>query len=164
MLPWDLYERFGDRQMLAEQYPAMKQYVDYLTKRSENHIVSWHLGDWLEVGAGSVANRTPVPLTSTMAYFRCARIVSDTAKLLGIRRTLMRMRSWRDRFEMRSTRSSLMRRTTVCQGQSKRKCHGAAVRHRSDERRDAVFKEFLRNIHEDRKDHISSGLVGRCSY
>ena len=79
--PWWLYEFYGDRGILAESYPAMKAQFGYLSSIATNHIVRWGLGDWMEVGSVR-PKRTPVPLTSTCAYYWFACILRDTAALL----------------------------------------------------------------------------------
>ena len=79
--PWWLYEFYGDREILAESYPAMKAQFGYLRSLATNGIVRWGLGDWLEVGSVRPV-RTPVPLTSTCAYYWFAGILRDTATLL----------------------------------------------------------------------------------
>jgi alpha-L-rhamnosidase len=87
LLPWWHYLHCGDPQILAEGYDAMKRYVGYLETIAEDGIIRWGLGDWMEIG--SVNNtvgfptRTPVPLTSTLAYSAYCRILSETAKILG---------------------------------------------------------------------------------
>lgn len=80
--PWKIYNFFGDQRILEESYPAMKKYVDYLTTIAENHIVKWGLGDWLEPGTVRPV-KTPVPLTSTIAYYYYSNIISQAAQLLG---------------------------------------------------------------------------------
>lgn len=80
--PWWLYQWYGDRDILAESYPAMKAQFGYLRSIAPNHIVGWGLGDWMEVGSVR-PKRTPVPLTSTCAYYWFACILRDTATLLG---------------------------------------------------------------------------------
>jgi alpha-L-rhamnosidase len=80
--PWYLYQFYGDAGILAESYPAMQRQFGYLRSIAKNNIVEWGLGDWMEVGSVRPV-RTPVPLTSTCAYFYFADILSQTAALLG---------------------------------------------------------------------------------
>lgn len=82
-LPWRMYQFFNDKRILEESYPAMKKQVDFLTSISDSSIVSWGLGDWMEPGSARPV-KTPVSLTSTIAYFHYADIVSRTAGLLGL--------------------------------------------------------------------------------
>ncbi len=78
LIPWYLYEYYGDVRVLEEHYEGMKRYVDYLTTRAKDHIVSIGLGDWVPV-----KERTPVEHTSTAYYYVDAMIVSKAARLLG---------------------------------------------------------------------------------
>jgi alpha-L-rhamnosidase len=78
LIPWYLYQYSGDTRVLAEHYDRHKRYVDYLTSKAENHIVSIGLGDWVPA-----KSTTPEKVTSTGYYYRDALIVSKTASLLG---------------------------------------------------------------------------------
>ena len=77
-IPWQLYRYRGNRSVLAEHYQKMKRYVNYLSGKSKDGIVSIGLGDWLPA-----KTETPVDVTSTCYYTRCADIVAKTAAVLG---------------------------------------------------------------------------------
>ncbi len=91
MLPWKIYEHYGDTRILEKAYPAMKRYVDFLKRTTQygpndfDYMINWAtmLGEWLEVGSGGSANRTPRVLTCTQAFYRCADVVSKAAAVLG---------------------------------------------------------------------------------
>jgi len=76
-LPWQLYQYYGNESILTESYPSMKRYVDYLTSASVNGIQDWGLADWVPV------EETPRPLINTPAHFIYAKIVSETAEMMG---------------------------------------------------------------------------------
>jgi alpha-L-rhamnosidase len=78
LIPWYLYQYCGDVRILAEHYDRLKRYVDYLTSKSSNHIVSIGLGDW-----APAKTKTPENVTSTGYYYCDAVIVSKIAQLLG---------------------------------------------------------------------------------
>jgi alpha-L-rhamnosidase len=86
-LPWKIYQYFGDKRILEESYPAMKKYTGYLMSIDSSYLIKWGLGDWLEPGTeqdGARPKMTPVPVTSTIAYFNYAMITSKTAAILGL--------------------------------------------------------------------------------
>jgi hypothetical protein len=85
MIPWQLYQWYGDRAVLEHHYDTMRRYVDYLTSRSTGQIVSHGLGDWFDLGPGKVgvSQLTPKWLTATGFYFRDTQLVSQFATLLG---------------------------------------------------------------------------------
>ncbi len=85
LVPWQQYEFTGDLDLLRRHYEAMKRYVAYLGSRSANHIVSYGLGDWYDLGPRppGYAQLTPIPLTATAFYYYDAWVLSKTAALLG---------------------------------------------------------------------------------
>jgi len=78
LIPWYLYQYCGDVRILAEHYDRLKRYVDYLTSKASNHVVSIGLGDWVPA-----KTKTPEKVTSTGYYYCDAVIVSRAAELLG---------------------------------------------------------------------------------
>ncbi|MBN1845219.1 MAG: family 78 glycoside hydrolase catalytic domain [Sedimentisphaerales bacterium] len=85
-VPWHLYRWYGDRRILAQSYPMMTRYVDYLRQSSDNLIAKPGLGDWYDYGHGEslgAGRFTPATLTATATFYGCCRIVADTAGILG---------------------------------------------------------------------------------
>ncbi|MDO5552456.1 MAG: family 78 glycoside hydrolase catalytic domain [Planctomycetia bacterium] len=78
-IPWTLYLYRGDLRILEKNYEAMKKYVDYMTTRATDSLVSHGLGDWVPA-----KTETPVVVTSTGYYYIDTLIVAQTAKLLGL--------------------------------------------------------------------------------
>lgn len=82
--PWHLYTYYGDQKYLQEAYPAMKSFMNYMATRADaDKVISWGLGDWIEVGSISNPTRTAVSITSTCAYYLYATILQRSAALLG---------------------------------------------------------------------------------
>ena len=79
-IAWNLYEYCGDLRILAEHYNQMRSYVDYLTEKTDNGVISIAntLGDWCPW-----STETPSQLTATVFYYEDARILSEAATLLG---------------------------------------------------------------------------------
>jgi alpha-L-rhamnosidase len=78
ILPWKIYVYTGDREILQKYYPAMKRYIEFLSKTAEDNIVRWGLGDWVPVRAS-----TPPELITTAYYYHDAVIMSKIAGVLG---------------------------------------------------------------------------------
>jgi alpha-L-rhamnosidase len=85
IVPWQQYEWTGDRELLRRHYEGMKRYVAYLGTRAADHIVSYGLGDWCDIGPGQpgFGQLTPAALTATAFYCYDARILAQAAALLG---------------------------------------------------------------------------------
>ena len=85
LVPWQQYEFAGDLELLRKHYDAMARYLAYLGSRATNSIVSHGLGDWYDLGPKppGFAQLTPMALTATAFYYCDARVLAQTAALLG---------------------------------------------------------------------------------
>lgn len=85
ILPWFLYKWYGDRKVLEDSYPMMAAYTDYLTSRSDGHLLFHGLGDWYDLGPGhpGYSQLTERGLTPTAIYYHDLSIMEQTARLLG---------------------------------------------------------------------------------
>ena len=89
VVPWVLYERFGDLEVLRRQYDSMRAWVDQIaTLTGDDHIWSegFQFGDWLDPAAPPRepgAARTDATLVATAYHAYTARLVASAARLLG---------------------------------------------------------------------------------
>lgn len=85
ILPWYVYQWYGDKQVLQENYSMMTRYVAYLESKSKNHILSFGLGDWYDIGPKDpgVSQLTPNGVTATAIYYYDLTILSKVAAVLG---------------------------------------------------------------------------------
>lgn len=86
LIPWYVYEWYGDRRNLADSYDMMRRFVDYMKSSSIDLIPAAGLGDWYDYGHGKAlgpSKFTPVELTATAIFHDCTRRVADAAKVLG---------------------------------------------------------------------------------
>lgn len=49
IIPWNMYLVYGDKEVLANQYPSMKAWVDFMVSKSKDDLwnTGFHFGDWL---------------------------------------------------------------------------------------------------------------------
>jgi hypothetical protein len=85
ILPWDMYQWYGDIEAVRKAYPMMKNYVNYLQGKSDNNILSHGLGDWYDLGPKfpGEAQLTPKAVTATSIYFYDAKLLGEMAALIG---------------------------------------------------------------------------------
>jgi hypothetical protein len=85
MLPWMIYEWYGDSEMMQQAWPMMQAYMAYLESKANDHILSHGLGDWYDVGPNppGYAQMTPVPLVATATYFYDASVMAKVAAKLN---------------------------------------------------------------------------------
>ncbi len=91
IIPWNLYQIYGDKTILEEQFDSMASWVDYITKLDgDDHGWSrhFHYGDWLALDhpdrrPDQCLGGTDAAYISQVYYRNSARIVADAAALLG---------------------------------------------------------------------------------
>ena len=85
ILPFMYYEHYGDSTLITRNYGAMQRYVDYLTSRSDDGIVSHGLGDWYDYGPwrAGFSRNTPVPLVATAHYIYDLQLLTRAARMTG---------------------------------------------------------------------------------
>ncbi|MDR0537085.1 MAG: family 78 glycoside hydrolase catalytic domain, partial [Tannerellaceae bacterium] len=85
IVPWYLYQWYGDRRPLQENYECMKRYTAYLSTKADGHILPYGLGDWFDIGPRSPGSsqQTSNGVTATAIYYYDVCIMQKTAALLG---------------------------------------------------------------------------------
>lgn len=71
IFPFQYFEQYGDNSLILNNYDAMCRYVDFLSSRAEDNILSFGLGDWYDYqqnAAAGFSKNTPVPLVATAHY------------------------------------------------------------------------------------------------
>ena len=80
--PWEVYQAYGDRELLERQYPSMVRFVEYCRERSRNEVLppkKFHaFGDWLSVHAD-----TPREVIYMAYYARSVDLLQRAANVLG---------------------------------------------------------------------------------
>lgn len=77
IIPWIMFNTYGDKSFLADNYPSMTRWVDFSAKRSRNLILSGGVGDHL------APVRTSTEVVDTAYFAHSAELVARAATLLG---------------------------------------------------------------------------------
>ncbi len=85
IMPWYLYQWYGDDRVLATAYPMMQRYLSYLQTKEKEGILTHGLGDWYDIGPKppGVSQLTPLGLTATAIYYYDLMIMTKIARLLN---------------------------------------------------------------------------------
>lgn len=104
LVPWELWRAYGDKDALAEQFGAMRRWVDYAAECAANHRhpdraaahptpatherylwdTGFHFGEWLEPDLPvQIDPCADLSIVATAYLHRSARIAAATATVLG---------------------------------------------------------------------------------
>ena len=98
ILPWMLWQWYGDQSVIEEAMPMMKKYVAYLGTKAEGHILSHGLGDWFDYGPNTPgeAQLTPKALTATAIYYYDILLLSKMMELSNNKEDAIKMTALAD--------------------------------------------------------------------
>jgi alpha-L-rhamnosidase len=78
LICWYMYEQYGDRRILEENYEGLKKYVEFLRSRAPEHVLRYsYYGDWV------ATEKTPGELVSDFYYYYDTLLLSKIATVLG---------------------------------------------------------------------------------
>ena len=89
IVPVDMYNVYADKRLLANQYPSMKKWTNYVRKEAgESHLwrSGFHFGDWLSYRGEDVLFSEPVTdkdLIASAFFAHSARLTAQAALVLG---------------------------------------------------------------------------------
>jgi alpha-L-rhamnosidase len=126
IIPWTLYQSYGDERVLSEQYASMKAWVDYMIHHAGEQYIfdfGFHFGDWLSFAEyesynynapdyGFAGAHTDKALIATAYFYYSAGLLLKTAKILNREEDIKRLRAllpkikeaWNTEFMTRSGR------------------------------------------------------------
>lgn len=88
ILPWQLWQRYGDTAAIEENWTAMEAWMDFVARSNPDHV--WRhdrgldLGDWLSVDAVAPDDETtPRALCATAYWAWSAALMADMAEATG---------------------------------------------------------------------------------
>jgi len=89
IIPWDMYVLYGNKEILKNQYPSMKAWVDFMNNQSNNNLwnTGFHFGDWLfyrpdddNDGRAAITDKY---LIAQCFFAHSTQLLINTAKVLG---------------------------------------------------------------------------------
>jgi alpha-L-rhamnosidase len=92
IMPWLIYLRYGDKEILERHYAALVRWMDLIERHNPDfirrHYVNRDYGDWLNIGPA-----TPRPVVNTAYWAHLADLMTRIACVLGRRTDEARFRS-----------------------------------------------------------------------
>src|SRR5436853_2833537 len=89
IVPWVVYQSYGDKRILEEQYPSMKAWVEYMRRQAGEKSIwnnGFSFGDWLAsatTNADYPGATTDKDLIQTAYFPRSTALLAKTADVLG---------------------------------------------------------------------------------
>lgn len=171
IIPWTLYKFYGDEILLAEQYPVMADWVDYIRRIDEEKCggkrlwsTGFHFADWLALDnpdKSSCFGGTDNTYVATAFYYYSAMLAAKAAYVLGIRQDSRNYRQL-----AREIKAAFRQKYFDSQGELTVQTQTAMVlalyfRLAPKSSRKKIAGELRKNI-QDHGMHLTTGFVGTC--
>lgn len=165
IVPWAIYEAFGDKQVLENQFESMKGWVDYITEHCDENGLwqnGFQYGDWLALDKEESADRTGATdkyLVANAYYAYSCDIVAKAAKVLGKSEEEKQYTALHARI-VELFNEEYITKTGRMVSETQTGCvlalHFGLAK---EEYRARIMKALVNNI-ENHKNHLSTGFVG----
>lgn len=90
IMPWILYQHYGDRTILETQYPSMKAWIGWVLRKGVDENGLWtkgfHFGDWMALDGQGNDDRlggTDISYIASAYLAYSSGLVAETARVLG---------------------------------------------------------------------------------
>lgn len=165
IIPWAIYNEYGDVRLLREQYQSMKDWVEYIRAReTKNHLwqSGFQYGDWLaldkEEGPGRTG-ATDVYLVATAFYAYSAELVYKAAKVLGLGQEYAEYKQLYQAIK-EGFNQEFITRTGRLVSETQTGCILALhLDLAKDEYKERIMQSLVTNL-ANHKNHLTTGFVG----
>lgn len=88
IIPWVLYEQYGDESLLREHYATMRDWVEYILREDNKSgnkrlwTTGFQFGDWLALDGEAPMGGTDTSLISSVYYYYSASLLTRAASTL----------------------------------------------------------------------------------
>ena len=150
-----LYRYYGDRRLIAEQYPVTRRQLEFLRSKAKDYIFTECIGDHESL------DPKPIALTSTAFYYYQAKLVSRFAKLLGKPDDAARYDELAKEIRAAFIAKFFHADSGRCDAGTQA-CQAFALHYNlvPPEQRQAVLKVLVDEVLEHHKRHVAAGIFG----
>lgn len=155
ILSWYVHLYTGDTRILKDHYAGFCRYLDHLTRHAEDGLLRFGIDDH-----APAHTKTPPEDFATGFYYQIARIVSQSAKILGRPEDAQRYGKLAESIRAAYNRHLLNRETGLyASGSQTAQSAPLYFGIVEPEQRDRVLANLVMNV-EEHDNHLDTGVVG----
>jgi alpha-L-rhamnosidase len=167
IIPWTIYQIYGDTRILEKHYESMCRFVDFLVKTSRNQLrcysdyEGWHgFGDWLALdGSDGREGGTSKELIGTAFFAYSTKLMAKIAEVLGRTDDAVRFASLSNTVREAFLTNYVNPDGSIIGGTQTSYILALYFNLLREDLRPAAVAALVRNI-QDRGNHLSTGFIG----
>ncbi|MEZ5163821.1 MAG: alpha-L-rhamnosidase C-terminal domain-containing protein [Fimbriimonadaceae bacterium] len=156
--PMEIYDAYGDKELLRRHYPNMKRFIEFCRARSKDSLLppdNYHIfGDWLSINAN-----TPKDVITTAYFAGSTELLAQAAEILGYEDDAKHYRDLHQQIRKVFQQAFLSADGKVSGDTQCGYVLAIGFDLLEPEQADFAAKHLVENI-ESRKWHLSTGFVG----
>ncbi|MDR1592884.1 MAG: glycoside hydrolase family 78 protein [Prevotellaceae bacterium] len=156
IVPWAVYEFYGDSRLLENMYDNIKRYVERVADLSPDGLCNLGLGDWVPVKA-----QTPQKYTTTVYYYRVVSILAKAAKLFEKTEDYVKYSALAEKIKSAFNKEYLNRETAIYGSGYQTEMSAALLWGLvPDELHEKIVANLAKRVVEIDSSHLNVGLLG----
>lgn len=155
LLQLQLYQYYGNRQIIEEQYLTSKKWFDLVIQQYPDYIVTDGLSDHESL------NPTPAPLLVTPLFYQSAKMLSKLAAILSKNEDSIEYQELAKNIKKSYITNFIdLENGTVGPGTQTSQLFSLFQQIVPDYEKEAALKVLLKNITEKNEYHLTTGIIG----
>ncbi len=159
IIPWYMYQYYGDTRILSEHYDAMKHWIEYMKSQLniEGILVNQGLGEWVPPDLVEI----PADFVNSSYYYHCCHMMSEISNALNNdidQRYFLKLASKAKEdinkayFDAKTSNYSI--------GKQGANAFPVGFGITEEKNRAAAFANLLKSVLTDNKAHFDTGILG----
>ena len=166
IIPWSIYQAYGDQRILEQQYGSMKAWVDFMNGKSTNDLwnTGTHFGDWCfyspsPTDDGGKAAVTDKYLICQTFYAHSTQLLINAATVLGKTEDVKTYTALLERIKNAFVKEYMTANGRLVSGTQTAASLALSFDMLPVEMRDQLAKRLVQNI-KDYGNHLTTGFLG----
>ncbi len=163
IVPWEVYVRSGDIDVLVENYSLMEGLVRFYRSQATDGLIPQAnaYGDWLQPYAQRTEGDTPAPLLATAFYANSTQLLARAAEVLGRHQDAQRYTAEATHIKQAFTRHYFDADSKLQNSPETQTAYLLALAFDlvPADRRQAITEHLVRLVHEA-DNHLRTGFLG----
>ncbi|HWR99161.1 MAG TPA: family 78 glycoside hydrolase catalytic domain, partial [Prolixibacteraceae bacterium] len=159
IIPWHMYQFYGDTRILTEHYQGMKHWIEYMKSQLDKDglLVNQGLGEWVPPELVEI----PADFVNSCYYYRCCRLMSQISSILDKETDQMYFKRLAEKSRS-DINNAWFDKKTYTYSVGKQGANAFPLGFGITEENDALgtFENLLNKVIKENKAHFDTGILG----
>ena len=159
IIPWHMYQYYGDTQILKSHYSVMKHWIEYMKGQlnKDGILVNQGLGEWVPPGIVEI----PADFVNSCYYYHCCQLMANISEVLKIQSDKKYFLELGNKAKTAINSVYFNNKTfNYSIGRQGANIFPLGFGLSDNEYIDSVFNNLVSNIVNDNKIHFDTGILG----